>query len=120
MDWPERTGITFTEIRLSLSHNLQYQQIINTIFFMGEELKIHDLQNQIQQLRHEITQLNSQLYRQSDQILDLKEVLADDKYMQTKILSTLDGLAKLVETLKKSIEIEEKEVETTLEIVKEG
>lgn len=86
---------------------------------MGEELRINDLQNQIQQLRNEITQLNSQLYRQSDQILDLKEVLAEDKYMQTKILATLDSLAKLVETLQKSIEFEEKDA-GTVEIVKEG
>lgn len=86
---------------------------------MGDELRINDLQNQIQQLRHEITQLNSQLYRQSDQILDLREVLAEDKYMQAKILATLDGLAKLVETLQKSIELEDKEP-GTVEIVKEG
>jgi hypothetical protein len=89
---------------------------------MGEELRINDLQNQIQQLRHDINQLNSQLYRQSDQIMDLREVLADDKYMQSKILSTLDSLAKLVENLQQSIQIdkeEEKEV-GAVEIVKEG
>lgn len=89
---------------------------------MGEELRINDLQNQIQQLRHDINQLNSQLYRQSDQIMDLREVLADDKYMQSKILSTLDSLAKLVESLQQSIQIdkeEEKEV-GVVEIVKEG
>lgn len=89
---------------------------------MGDELiKIHDLQNQIQQLRNEITQLNSQLYRQGDQILDLREILAEDKYMQVKILSTLDSLAKLVETLQKSINTEEEEKQPgTIEIVKEG
>lgn len=77
---------------------------------MGEELeRINDLQNQIQQLKSEIHQLNSHLYRQSDQILDLKEVLAEDKYMQSKILSTLDSLAKLVETFQESIKEKEDE-----------
>lgn len=87
---------------------------------MGEELRITDLQNQIQQLRSDITQLNSQLYRQSDQILDIKEVLAEDRYMQTKILSTLDDLAKLVEILQQSITVDaEKESEPT-ETIKNG
>lgn len=87
---------------------------------MGEELeKINDLQSQIQQLKSEIHQLNSHLYRQSDQILDLKEVLADDKYMQSKILATLDSLAKLVETFQESIKEKENESEeSSLDISK--
>lgn len=85
---------------------------------MGEELeRINDLQNQIQQLKSEIHQLNSHLYRQSDQILDLKEVLAEDKYMQSKILSTLDSLAKLVETFQESIKEKEDE-ESPVDIAK--
>lgn len=85
---------------------------------MGEELeRINDLQNQIQQLKSEIHQLNSHLYRQSDQILDLKEVLAEDKYMQSKILSTLDSLAKLVETFQESIREKEDE-ESPVDIAK--
>lgn len=74
---------------------------------MNEELeKLHDLQSQILQLKHEIAQLNSQLYRQSNQILDVKEVLAEDKFIQAKILSTLDSLSNLVDTVKIKLEKE--------------